>query len=336
MAVPVAGSYRDGSVLDILVQSRREAKATKRFLAKLLKKPRRVPRVLVTDKPASYGVGHRQVDNATLMYANTPEATGMEQEITDRHKRKLRRRHEERAAAPLTPSTRPSLPPLTYIPLGEHPLRRFPQLLIGLALYGFSLSAMVRASLGVNPWSVLYEGLERHTSLSFGTISALLGVLVLLLWIPLKQRPTLGTVANIIVVAYSSDLGLLLIPQHLDFSARVGLLVGCVFLNGLSVAVYVGARFGPGPRDGLMTGASAATGRSIRLIRTLIEITVLGVGWLLGGSVGVGTVLYALTVGPITQFFLPWFAYRRSTEHAVEAAGPSEEANPTAPCGGLP
>ncbi|MFI7639714.1 YitT family protein [Nonomuraea sp. NPDC049400] len=173
---------------------------------------------------------------------------------------------------------------------------------------------MVRASLGVNPWSVLYEGLAHHTSLSFGTISAALGVLVLLLWIPLKQRPTFGTVANIVVLAYASDLGLLLIPQHLGLPAQVGLLVGGVLLNGFSVAVYVGARFGPGPRDGLMTGASAATGRSIRLIRTLIEIVVLAAGWLLGGSVGVGTVLYALTVGPTAQFFMLRFAYRSRDE----------------------
>jgi uncharacterized membrane protein YczE len=244
----------------------------------------------------------------------------MEQEITDRYERELQRRQEERIAAPLRPSSRPSLPPLTYIALGEHPLRRLPQLFIGLALYGFSLSAMVRASLGVNPWSVLYEGLENHTSLSFGTISAVLGVLVLLFWIPLKQRPTFGTVANLVVLAYSSDLGLLLIPQHLGFPARVALLIGGVLLNGVSVAVYVGARFGPGPRDGLMTGASAATGRSIRLIRTLIEITVLAVGRLLGGSVGVGTVLYAVAVGPITQLFLHWFTYRSPAERVVAAA----------------
>ncbi len=246
----------------------------------------------------------------------------MEQEITDTYKHGLRRRREERDEGRGAARTRPPLPPPPYVPLGERPLRRFPQLLVGLALYGFSLSAMVRTSLGVNPWSVLYEGLEHHTPLSFGMISALLGVLVLLLWIPLKQKPTLGTIANIMVVGSSSDLGLSLIPQHLGLAARVGLLVGCVVLNGLSVAVYVGARFGPGPRDGLMTGTSAATGRSIRLVRTLIELTVLGVGWLLGGSVGVGTVLYALMVGPVTQFFLPWFAYRRTAERSVAAAGP--------------
>src|SRR5262249_34401803 len=120
-------------------------------------------------------------------------------------------------------------------------------------MYGFSLSVMVRAALGVNPWSVLYEGLEKHTPLSFGTISGLLGVMVLVLWIPLKQRPTFGTFANIVVLAFASDLGLFLIPARLGVAARVGLLAGGVVVNGLSVAVYVGARLGPGPRDGLMT-----------------------------------------------------------------------------------
>lgn len=213
-----------------------------------------------------------------------------------------------------------SLPPLTYVRLGERPLRRLPQLLIGLALYGFSLSAMVRASLGVNPWSVLTEGLVDHTSLSFGTVNAGLGVLVLVFWIPLRQRPRLGTVANIVVLGVCSDIGLRLIPGGLALPDRIGLLVGGVLSNGLSVAIYVGARLGPGPRDGLMTGASATTGRSIRLIRTLIEITVLTAGWLLGGSVGAGTVLYALTLGPITQFLLPWFVYRGAADAPGGAA----------------
>ncbi|MEV6564311.1 YczE/YyaS/YitT family protein [Streptomyces kronopolitis] len=223
---------------------------------------------------------------------------------------------------------RPSPPPLTYLPLGEHPRRRLPQLFTGLALYGLSLSLLVRTSLGVNPWSVLTEGLERRTALSFGTVSALLGVLVLLLWIPLKQRPTLGTFANIVVLACFSDLGLSLVPAHLNLAARIGLLVGGVLLNGLSVAVYVGARFGPGPRDGLMTGASRATGRSLRLVRTVVEIAVLAVGGLLGGTVGIGTVLYALTVGPITQFFLPWFAYRSGGGRSVATVVPAVEVAP--------
>nr|WP_229699717.1 hypothetical protein [Streptomyces kronopolitis] len=197
----------------------------------------------------------------------------------------------------------------------------------GLALYGASLSLLVRASLGVNPWSVLTEGMERRTSLSFGTVSALLGILVLLLWIPLKQRPTFGTFANIVVLACSSDLGLALVPAHLGLAARVGLLVGGVLLNGLSVAVYVGARFGPGPRDGLMTGASRVTGRSLRLVRTVVELAVLAAGGLLGGTVGIGTVLYALTVGPITQFFLPWCVYR-SGGRAVGIVAPAGDVVP--------
>ncbi|MFD7234823.1 YitT family protein [Streptomyces syringium] len=232
----------------------------------------------------------------------------MRQDITDRSERELRCGRGDRTARP--PGPRTGRPPLTYVALGERPLRRLPQLFIGLALYGFSLSLMVRSSLGVNPWSVLYEGLAGRTTLSFGTISAVLGVLVLLLWIPLEQRPTFGTVANIVVLACSSDVGLLLVPAHLGLPARIALLVGGVLLNGLSVAVYVGARFGPGPRDGLMTGVSAATGRSLRLVRTLMEIAVLAVGWLLGGSVGAGTALYAFAVGPTAQFFMPRFAYR--------------------------
>ncbi|WP_235453459.1 membrane protein YczE [Streptomyces olivochromogenes] len=213
------------------------------------------------------------------------------------------------AAAPAPP-----VPLLAYVPLRERPLRRLPQLIAGLALYGFSLSVMVRASLGVNPWSVLNEGVENHTPLSFGMVSAVVGAFVLLLWIPLRQRPTLGTVANVIVLACSSDLGLALIPQHLGLPVRACLLAGGILLNGFSIAVYVGARFGPGPRDGLMTGVSSVTKGSIRVIRTLIEIAVLVVGRLLGGSVGVGTVVYALSVGAITQFFLPRFAYRKDTD----------------------
>ncbi|WP_443068881.1 membrane protein YczE [Streptomyces sp. NBC_01361] len=215
-------------------------------------------------------------------------------------------------------------PPLTYVRFGERPLRRLPQLFTGLALYGFSMAVMVRAALGLSPWSVLNEGLEKHTSLSFGTLTAVVGVSVLLLWIPLRQRPTFGTAANIVVIALSSDLGLALVPKGLGLPERVGLLLAGIFANALSIAVYVGARFGPGPRDGLMTGMSALTGRSIRMVRTFIEIAVLAAGWLLGGGVGLGTVLYALAVGPVTQFFLPWFAY----------AGPAESTHPGPPVTG--
>ncbi|MFC7303660.1 YitT family protein [Streptomyces monticola] len=213
-----------------------------------------------------------------------------------------------------TPGGRTGPPPLTYLPFRERPLRRLPQLFTGLALYGFSAALMVRAALGLNPWGVLNEGVAGRTCLSFGTVTAAVGVLVLLLWIPLRQRPAFGTVANIVVVAGSSDLGLLLVPEDLGLPARAGLFAAGALLNGLSIAVYVGARFGPGPRDGLMTGLAAVTGRSIRFVRTLIEVSVLVVGALLGGTVGVGTVLYALAIGPVTQFFLPRCACRTRAE----------------------
>ncbi|GAA0464782.1 hypothetical protein [Streptomyces olivaceiscleroticus] len=214
---------------------------------------------------------------------------------------------------------RRELPSLGYLPLRERPLRRLTQLFVGLGLYGFSLSVLVRASLGVNPWSVLYEGVAERTSLTFGTVSAVLGVLVLAWWIPLGLRPTFGTVANIVVLAGSADLGLRLLPERLGLAVRIALLVGGVLLNGLSVAVYVGARLGPGPRDGLMTGTAAVTGRSLRQVRTLMEIVVLAVGWLLGGTVGVGTVLYACAVGPVTQCCVPWFAYRGAVTPSVRS-----------------
>lgn len=210
-----------------------------------------------------------------------------------------------RGAGPRVPT-----PPLTYVRFAERPLRRLPQLFVGLGLYGFSLALTVRAGLGVNPWSVLNEGVERHTPLSFGEATAAIGVVVLLSWIPLRQWPTFGTVANIVILDYSSDFGLSLLPQHLSLAARFGFLAAGVALNGVATAVYVGARLGPGPRDGLMTGASRLSGRSLRFVRTALELTVLLVGWLLGGSVGLGTVVYACTVGPIAQHLLPHFAYR--------------------------
>ena len=143
-------------------------------------------------------------------------------------------------------------------------------------------------------------------------ITAVTGVAVLLAWIPLRQRPGLGTVANVLVIAIVVDIALFLIPPVSGLGPRVGLMVGGIVLNGVATAAYVGARLGPGPRDGLMTGLAARTGWSIRLVRTGLEVTVLAVGWLLGGTVGVGTLLYALAIGPLTQAFLPLFTVRSS------------------------
>ena len=196
---------------------------------------------------------------------------------------------------------------LRPLPVTHAPGRRLPQLLGGLALYGTSMAMMLRAALGVNPWDAFHQGLARHLPLSFGLITAVTGVAVLLLWLPLRQRPGVGTVANVVVIAVSVDVALALIPAPSALWARAALLAGGIVLNGVASAAYIGARLGPGPRDGLMTGLATRTGWSIRLVRTGIELTVLAVGWLLGGTVGIGTVAYALAIGPLTQAFLPWF-----------------------------
>jgi uncharacterized membrane protein YczE len=199
---------------------------------------------------------------------------------------------------------------LRQLPVARNPVRRLPQLLIGLVLYGTSMAMQIRAALGLNPWDVLHEGLTRQTPLSFGVITAITGAAVLLAWIPLRQRPGLGTVANVLVIAVAVDAALALIPTISGLGGQIGLMVGGVVLNGIATAAYVGARLGPGPRDGLMTGLAARTGWSLRLVRTGIEVAVLAVGWLLGGTVGIGTVLYALAIGPLSQAFLPLFAVR--------------------------
>jgi uncharacterized membrane protein YczE len=201
-------------------------------------------------------------------------------------------------------------PDLRPLPVTHAPLRRLPQLFAGLALYGTSMAMQIRGGLGLNPWDVLHQGLATRLPISFGAITAVTGVVVLLLWIPLRQRPGIGTVANVVVIAFAVDAALALLPAPTGLVPRVAMMAGGIVLNGVASAAYVGARLGPGPRDGLMTGFAARTGRAIRLVRTAIEIVVLGTGWLLGGTVGVGTVLYALAIGPLTQLFLPLFVVR--------------------------
>lgn len=177
----------------------------------------------------------------------------------------------------------------------------------GLVLYGVTMGLLVRSGLGLDPWDVLHEGLTNRTPLSFGVVTILVGVAVLLAWIPLRQRPALGTVANVAVIGLVVDatLAVLPVPEHL--AVQVGYLLLGVVGNGVAGGLYIGAGLGPGPRDGLMTGLARVTGRSIRLVRTSLEVTVLAVGWLLGGTVGVGTVLYALAIGPVVQLSLRLF-----------------------------
>lgn len=196
------------------------------------------------------------------------------------------------------------------VPVANDPTRRLGQLLAGLVLYGTSMAMMTRSGLGLNPWDVLHEGVAGRTGLTFGTVTAVTAVAVLLLWVPLRQRPGIGTIANVVVISVTVDLVRLVLPDQHVFAWQAVLLLGGIVLNGLATAAYVGARLGPGPRDGLMTGLAARTGWSVRIVRTLIELTVLAIGWLLGGTVGVGTVLYALAIGPLTQAFLPLVTYR--------------------------
>ena len=203
---------------------------------------------------------------------------------------------------------------LTPLRLTVRPRRRLGQLVAGLVLYGTSMAMMIRSSLGLNPWDVLHEGVTLRTGWSFGTVTVLTGLVVLLAWIPLLQRPGIGTVANVVVIAVSVDVVLALLDTPHSMPARVALLLGGVVGNGLATAAYVGARLGPGPRDGLMTGLHARTGVSVRAVRTAIELSVLALGWLLGGTVGLGTVLYALVIGPLTQLFLPWVTVHRPAD----------------------
>ncbi|MFD7645906.1 YitT family protein [Kitasatospora sp. NPDC059795] len=183
--------------------------------------------------------------------------------------------------------------------------RRLLRLAAGLVLYGVSMALVLRSSLGGNPWDVFHQGLARHLGLSVGTWVTLVGLLVLLLWIPLRQRPGVGTVGNVAVLGVAMDATLALLPHPHALAARIPLLAVGIVLNAVATGLYIGARLGPGPRDGLMTGLHRRTGRSVRLIRTCIELTVLTVGILLGGTFGVGTVAYALAIGPLVQFFLP-------------------------------
>lgn len=186
------------------------------------------------------------------------------------------------------------------------PVRRGGQLLVGLVLYAVSIAMLVDAGLGSMPWDVLTQGIVLRTGLSFGMVTLLVGLVVLACWIPLRQRPGVGTVANVVVISILVDPFLALFDGLPDaMGVRIALAAGGIVLNGLATGLYVGARLGPGPRDGLMTGLVRRTGRSVRLVRTSIEVAVVSVGWLLGGTVGFATLAYALAIGPLVHVFLP-------------------------------
>ncbi|MDX2595711.1 hypothetical protein PV343_26195 [Streptomyces sp. WI03-4A] len=205
--------------------------------------------------------------------------------------------------------------------------RRLTQLYAGLALYGASSALLVASGLGLEPWNVLHQGLAELTGLTIGVVSIVVGAGVLLLWIPLRQRPGLGTVSNVFVVGLAMDGTLALLPDVHGLAVRVPLLVAGIVLNGAATGLYIAARFGPGPRDGLMTGLHRRTGRSLRLMRTAVEVAVVVTGFALGGTVGVGTLLYALSIGPLAQLFLRVFAVTAAPDvSTVVAEGTPERA----------
>jgi uncharacterized membrane protein YczE len=183
--------------------------------------------------------------------------------------------------------------------------RRLLQLYVGLALYGLSMGLVLRSELGNMPWDVLHQGIARFVPVSFGTITIATGVLVLLGWIPLRQKPGLGTVSNVLVIGVVVDVALRLLSTPSHLAVRIAFLVAGVVLNAVATACYIGARFGPGPRDGLMTGIVARTGWKTRWVRTSIEVAVVALGFALGGTLGIGTLVYALAVGPLVHPLLP-------------------------------
>ncbi|MGO2684430.1 MAG: YczE/YyaS/YitT family protein [Microbacterium sp.] len=188
--------------------------------------------------------------------------------------------------------------------------RRIAQLLVGVFLYGIGIAFMVRGEIGAAPWDVLSQGISLHVPLSFGIITLFTSAVVLLLWLPLRQRYGVGTLLNALLVGPSADLGLLLIPTGMPLWLRVGFFIVGLLVLASATGLYIGAHFGPGPRDGLMTGLHTRTGWPIWIVRTSLEIVVVAVGWSLGGNVGLGTLAFALLIGPLCQYTLRVFAVR--------------------------
>jgi uncharacterized membrane protein YczE len=202
--------------------------------------------------------------------------------------------------------------------------RRIAQLLAGLFLYGFAISMMVRGAIGVSPWDVLTQGVVKQTGLPFGVLTNIIGALVLLLWIPIRQKPGVGTVANVLLVGPSIEVGLAILPTATELWQQVLLFSGGLAVLAVASGLYIGAQFGPGPRDGLMTGIHTKWGFPLWAVRTAIEVTVLTIGWLLGGNVGLGTLAFALLVGPMVGVTIPLLEIRRP-----EQTGRTRGASPT-------
>jgi uncharacterized membrane protein YczE len=209
------------------------------------------------------------------------------------------------------------LGPLAQLRAGRLP-RRLTQLVVGLFFYGASLALMVRGGLGLAPWDVLHSGLIRYVPIDLGQMVVVMSLVVLVLWIPLREKPGIGTIANALLIGSSADLVMAVLPAQHQLVVRLLFTAGGVVLCGFATALYIGAQFGRGPRDGLMTGLVRRTGASIRLVRTALEVAVVIVGLCLGGKLGVGTIAYALTIGPLAQRWLPaWIVEVSPTPAAV-------------------
>ena len=209
-----------------------------------------------------------------------------------------------------------NLGPIAQLRAGRLP-ERLLRLMLGLWLYGVAIALMIEGALGASPWDVFHLGVSLHAPMSLGTVMVITAIAVLLAWIPLRQMPGVGTIANTLLLGPFADLNLMLFDTPQTLPLRIAYMLGGVVACAFATALYVGAQLGPGPRDGLMTGLARRTGWSIRRVRTAIEITVLAVGVILGGTVGVGTVLFALGVGPLTQFFLRYLVVRLDAPNAA-------------------
>lgn len=213
-----------------------------------------------------------------------------------------------------------NLGPIAQLSAGQLP-QRILRLLVGLWLYGLAIALMIKAAVGASPWIVFHMGIARHAPLSFGGVMILTAVIVLLVWIPLRQMPGLGTLANSFLLGPFAEANLALLPSLHSLVMNYAFMLAGVVTCGFATALYVGAQLGPGPRDGLMTGLTRLTGWPIRRVRTLIEATVLVIGAVLGGAVGIGTLVFAICVGPLTQFFMRYTV--------VELNGPTKITSPS-------
>jgi len=196
-------------------------------------------------------------------------------------------------------------------------VRRLSQLGLGLVLYGFTLALLIRAAVGNAPWDVLHQGIAKHTPLTIGQAVIVMSLVVLVLWIPIRELPGLGTIANSFLVGLSTDFFLGVVDRPEALELQVLMMLAGVALNGVATALYIGSQLGPGPRDGLMTGLHRRTGVSIRVVRTGLEVSVVAIGFLLGGVVGVGTVVYTLAIGPLVQLMLPYAVVELPTPSAI-------------------